>query len=251
LRTGSENFSGHRLRQIKFFSFLSMIVFTMLVNSGCRAPLQPEGPTEIVMSVRNYDAFVDSTLSVLRRWDFPADRVNREMGIIVSEPATSGQWFEPWRIDAPGAYQKFESSIHTMRRVVTVNLAPVESASADAAPMTESAPAGEIERLSDEHAARSGNYRVQVRVDKLRFSGVERQVTTTSGAMAMYSERTPTVAGQRGVRSREEHWVLLGRDPLLEERLLKKIATAAERLPDVSTAADSEAAESQPAERLP
>jgi hypothetical protein len=186
--------------------------------SGCQAPAQPSGPTEMVLHVPDYEAFLDGSLTVLRLYDFPPDRVDRTRGLIVSHPTTSGQFFEWWRVDSRGGYQTLESSLHTMRRIVTVNIVPAgnsESASAPAA---------------DESG---GLYRVRVQVDKSRYSAPERQITTTSGALAIYSERVPTVEGLRGPQSRGAQWVPLGRDALLESFLLAKLSDA---LADVTPA---------------
>jgi len=181
---------------------------------GCQAPSQPNGPTEITLHVPDYEAFVDASLSTLRLYDFRPDRVDRAGGLIVTAPTTSGQWFEWWRVDSLGAYQTCEASLHTTRRIVTVNIVPAEP--------PPPAPAAE----NPTTASAGGTYRVAVQVDKQRYSAPERQITTASGALAIYSERTPTVEGLRGPRSRRVDWVPLGRDGLLESFLLAKISAA-------------------------
>jgi hypothetical protein len=42
----------------------------------------------------------------------------------------------------------------------------------------------------------------------------------------MFSEKVPTVSGQRGAQSTAAHWIPLGRDPLSEARLLAKVIDA-------------------------
>jgi hypothetical protein len=194
--------------------------------AGCQAPAQPTGPAEIVLHVPDYEAFFDASLSLLRLCDFQPDRVDRTRGLIVSHPTTSGQFFEWWRVDSRGGYQVAESSLHTIRRIVTVNVEPVGGQGGRAGVPTVAATgqrpvppeAGEL-------------YRVRVQVDKSRYSAPERQVTTTSGALVMYSERVPTVEGLRGPQSRFAQWVPLGRDPLLETFLLEKLSKV---VPDVT-----------------
>lgn len=190
---------------------VGLIIGVGLLAGGCQAPPQPTGPTELVLQISDYDRFVDDTVSFLRQCDFPPDYVDRATGVIISKPATSAQWFEPWRVDSPGGYQTIESSLHTMRRVVTVSIAAEGASSAGA----ESQPA---------MLASGAQYRVAVQVDKARHSAPERQVTTASGALAIYSERLPTTEGLRGARSRGEAWVPLGRDGLLEAYLLARLA---------------------------
>lgn len=193
--------------------------------SGCHAPAQPSGPTEMVLHVPDHEAFFDASLSVLRLYDFPPDRVDRTRGLIVSHPTTSGQFFEWWRVDSRGGYQTLESSLHTMRRIVTVNIEPAvgrqpSAISSESPTVPATGESGEL-------------YRVRVQVDKSRYSAPERQITTTSGALAIYSERVPTVEGLRGPQSRGAQWVPLGRDALLESFLLAKLSDA---LPNVTPA---------------
>jgi hypothetical protein len=151
-----------------FVLTLAFLVF------GCQAPLAPDGPTEMVLRIPDRDEFLDATLTLLRERDFPPERVNRADGVVLSRPSTSQQWFEFWRRDSLGAYQLFESSIHTIRRIVTVHMDPADPASPGDA------------------------FRVGVRVEKERYSAPERQVTTASGALAIYSERLPTTEDRGG-----------------------------------------------------
>lgn len=181
----------------------AVLAASLMLAAGCQAPAPPTGPTERIVQVPDREAFIESSLSVLRRHDFPPEFVDRSRGMIITRPATSGQWFEFWRIDARGGYQTFESSIHTLRRVVTVNIEPTEA---------------------DDQGPDS--YRLQVQVDKSRYSAPERQVTTASGAMAMFSTRLPTTTGLRQAMQRYAHWVPLGRDPLLEAYLLDLLVEA-------------------------
>jgi len=184
-----------------FFS-AALLVFP----PGCRAPAPPDGPSEIVLRISDREAFLDATLTLLRERDFRPQRVERDAGLIVTEPCTSQQWFEFWRHDALGPYQLLEASLHTVRRNVTIRVEP-------AGP----------DRPGDE-------YRVAVQVDKQRYSAPERQVTTASGALAIYSERLPTTEGLMAARTAGEHWVALGRDALLESYLLGQIARVADKL---------------------
>ena len=180
------------------------VLVTPLLLTGCQAPPTATEPTQMVLRIPDRDAFVDASLTILREYDFPPQRVDRARGLIVTGRTTGGQWFEPWRVDSQGPYQVLESSLHTIGRTATVTLEPTET--------------------SDDR------YRVAVQVDKSRYSAPERQITTASGALAIYSERIPTREGLRRAQSHDASWVPLGRDPLLEGYLLAKLADAT---PDV------------------
>lgn len=154
----------------------------------------------MMLRVTDKDAFIDDTLTMLRELDFPPDRVDREAGTISAGPSTGGQWFEIWRRDVHGGYQILESSIHTIRREVGIR----------------------IEQVSEHDD--SDEYRVSVEVSKFRYSAPDRQVTTASSALEIFSERLPTTEGLRHSRSASSGWVPLGRDGLLENALLARIA---------------------------
>ena len=202
---------------------------------ACQAPPVANGPTEIQVFIPDRESFEDQALTFLRERDFPPEYVSREEGLILSQPSTSQQWFEWWRHDSMGGYQLLESSIHTIRRRVTVKIEPLGEAEAViGAPAEAEADVAEDTQPTDEPAMAIGgeNYRLSVEVIKERYSAPERQVTTTSGAMAIYSERMPTTGGIRVSREASEQWVSLGRDVLLEEYLLNKLALLTPPLPN-------------------
>ena len=181
-------------------ALMAALAIMLSCQIGCQAPPQPNGPTQMTLRLTDKDAFIDDTLTMLRELDFPPDRVDREAGTISAGPSTGGQWFEIWRRDVHGGYQILESSIHTIRREVGIHIEPV----------------------SDD--ADSDQYRVSVEVSKYRYSAPDRQVTTASGALEIFSERLPTADGLRNARSASSGWSPLGRDGLLESALLARIA---------------------------
>lgn len=186
---------------VNFVALLASAVFC-----GCAPPPAAEGPTARILRIADRDAFLDRAMTVLREHDFQPRRADRDVGLVVTWPSTGGQWFEIWRRDVHGPYQQLESSIHTIRREVTLHLEAPDDGAPDA------------QRLS-------------VRVDKSRYSAPERQVTTASGALVIYSEQIPTEEGLRRRRVDGEQWVPLGRDVLFERYLLDRIAARAGGVP--------------------
>jgi hypothetical protein len=204
--------------------------------AGCAAPAAPTGPTSVVVDVSDYDALVDGTLTVLRQRDYEPSRVDRAAGVIVAGPTTGKQWFEFWRRDVVGKYEVLESSLHTVRRVVTVKITataaqPVDDAEitpTSGAPAVASAPttAAPTTAPATDGLIRpplAGRYQLTIEVEKSRYSAPERQITTASGALMIYNEQIPTTEGLRGRASRDVHWVPLGRDGALEDYLLDAI----------------------------
>lgn len=178
----------------------------LICVSGCAAPAAPNGPTSVVMTLPDRDAFLDAAMTTLRRYDLEPARVDRASGEVVTVPTVSAQWFEFWRRDALGPYQALEASLHTIQRIVKIRAAPSDAGGEE--------------------------YDVSVEVQKARYSAAERQVTTASGALAIYSQQLPTIDGRRGPDAADAHWVPLGRDALMEEFLLNELSQAAQRLPE-------------------
>lgn len=181
----------------------TIVVLAMIIGvSGCQAPAARVETTARLIELTQRDEFIDDALTFLREHDFTPDIVDRELGILLTEPSTSGQWFEFWRSDVHGRYQMFEASIHTIRRSIRVELAP---------------------RPEQGETA----YDLMVQVDKERFSSPQRQVTNTLSALGIYSERIPTREGLLAARQQGDHWVALGRDGPFEDYLLERIAMLA------------------------
>lgn len=211
--------------------------------AGCHAPAPVTTPTSVVLDVPDYERFIDATLTLLRERDLPPERVDRDSGLIITRPTTGGQWYEFWRIDSQGGYNVLESSLHTIQRRATIEFTPLgalgdpnaaSAALSDAASSTTAAVAS-ASAVSSPPVLRSGRYRITVQVDKERYSAPERQITSASGALAIYSDRVPTTEGLRRSQTRGEHWVPLGRDGLLEAYLLAQVADAT---PDVRPVAE-------------
>ncbi len=179
----------------------------MFLLGGCAAPpKQPIGPTQMRLQIDDRDTFLDQAMTTLRELDFQPARLDREKGELVTQPTTSGQWFEFWRRDVRGGYQFWEANLQTMRRAVTVQLTPQSTSN-------------EVEAES-----RPAEYVLAVRVDKAKFSAPERQITTASGALGIYSQRVPTESGLRGPAGGAGQWIPVGRDEELEKYMIGLLA---------------------------
>ncbi len=180
----------------------SAVVFlglAAMLSGGCFDPPAEYGPVQadvITSEETDFEAMWDTVLRVLQRYDFRPDRQDRREGVITTLPITSRQWFEFWRDDAIGLYQMTEASLHTIQRQAVIK----------------------IRRRPE-----PGRYRVIVRVDVFRYSVPERQVTTPSGALAMFDAKMPSEQGDLPGRGEAAHWVRVGRDPEMEGMLLRRI----------------------------
>jgi len=129
-------------------------------------------------------------------------------GRIVTFPQTGATLLEPWRGDSVGFQERLESTLQSIRRIATIRLIPDP-----------------------------GGWRVEVVVQK-ELENLRRPMHATAGGAtfrnddSLYRYGTPLpVLGQRvgdqprpvATPTRSAGWIPLGRDPLLEQRMLSKI----------------------------
>jgi hypothetical protein len=182
--------------------FLAISGFVLML-SGCQRPVPPAEPEPQALMVEKdqYDLAWDETLEVLNEHYFIPDRQDRRAGLVVTHPTLSKQWFEFWRDDAQGSYQVCESSMHSIRRIVSVKFVPI-----------------------------GDRVQIQLTVDIERKNQPQRQITTSSGSFQAFREQLPLVeTGQAADRSDVVTWMNIGQDVKLANYLLERIEL---RLPE-------------------
>ena len=173
-----------------------------VLGIGCQAPPQPSGPTVERVSLSapaDRDQLWEAAGQTLRDYAFQLDRQDKVNGVVTSLPETTAQGFEFWRPQPWPAYYWWEANLHTIQRQATVQLLPGENA--------------------DET-------RLDVKIERLRYRLEERQVDNAAGTMRIFSADAPTVSGKSGKQakpSKTGYWVPLGRDELMEQKLLAAI----------------------------
>ncbi len=74
----------------------------------------------LIVPEKDYDVVWDEVIDVLREHYFVPEREDRNAGLIVTYPSISSQWFEFWRDDVLSGFDRTESSLHTIRRIVEI-----------------------------------------------------------------------------------------------------------------------------------
>lgn len=163
---------------------------------GCARPVPPDTFTGISLAESEVDGLWSATLQVLPRMGFVPERQDRALGLIETQPVTSQHFFEGWRHDVDDSYSFAQASLQTIERKVTVR----------------------FRRMPD------GRRReVLVQVDVFRRQPPERQLTSTSAALVLYSSTLPPVEyGEFGEYSVTHHEPL-GRDAAMERYILERI----------------------------
>jgi len=178
--------------------------------AGCAKPRHGEllsaRAIVVVEPSAEADGVWEAIQDTLRRHRFQLDRVDRAAGVITTMPETSQHYFEFWRDDVATTRDAWEASLNPIRRWVEVTLSP----------------AGE--------GTWSG---ISVAVYKERLSSPDRQFNSTGAAYQYFGDSLPSTTGHYRVTVEHDRWLSLGRDPAMEDRLLREII---ERCPAIDNA---------------
>ena len=187
-------------------------IFSILVLvclGGCAAPRVAVELTQTRVVLSDEAAFAylwDASQDVLRAHLFQIDRKDLRAGVITTFPETSQSVLEFWRHDVATPYDLLESTLHTIRRQVKIQIVPVIPPPVDG-------PDGML----------SGDFRLVVEVSKQRFHLAERQISNAAAALRLFGESTPMTQGSLSARASDRYWTPAGRDPAMEQYLLDKI----------------------------
>jgi len=194
---------------------LGFLVFGLLLT-GC-AEEQQYGAVEpiCVENVNKLEA-MEIAEDVLAKMHFTIEKADAEIatagidtrrwrGFIRTRPLAGAQFFEFWRSDNAGADNWLESNLHSIRRVVELNMSE-----------------------QDEGPPQSGNRLcINCDVQKYRISMPEHQVSSSSRAYEMFSESNPALQNLRLNPEQKAGmaWIDLGKDRQLAAEILKRISS--------------------------
>ncbi len=194
---------------------LGFLVFGLLLT-GC-AEEQQYGAVEpiCVENVNKLEA-MEIAEDILAKMHFTIEKADAETatagidtrrwrGFIRTRPLAGAQFFEFWRSDNAGADNWLESNLHSIRRVVELNMSE-----------------------QDEGPPQSGNRLcINCDVQKYRISMPEHQVSSSSRAYEMFSESNPALQNLRLNPEQKAGmaWIDLGKDRQLAAEILKRISS--------------------------
>lgn len=180
-------------------------------GAGCAtAPLAETHRSEAIDFPGNhYRVYYDAGIQTLREAGFAIDRQDYRFGRITAKPQGSPTVFEPWKPDNVDASDAWLSTLGDLRRRVSVTLEPADR---------------------DAPAQDDRPYRLKVEVVMERLQVPRRRLSgQTRGSVFADLEESPAEYRRRGIPP--QYWQSVGRDPALEQDLLKKIVRHAEPAP--------------------
>jgi len=189
----------------------SVLTLSVLcLAAGCagtrHSDFQSTRSLTVVEPSEDADRLWNAIQDTLRAHRYSIDRVDRAAGVITTLPETSKHVLEFWRNDVATARDAWESTINPIRRWVEVTLAGGEGAWSD----------------------------LSIVVHKERFSSPDRQFNSTGAAYQFFGDSLPSTTGHYRVTVSDDRWLDLGRDPAMEDRLIRDIA---KRCPEAETPA--------------
>jgi hypothetical protein len=167
--------------------------------------MQSLGPNPIVIPVTNdevaWDQIVDvmsDYFTVVREQRARRDGEAWSEGLIETAPLDGATWLEPFRKDSVGSFNRWESTFQTIRRRAMVRVIP-----------------------------ESAGYQVELIVEK-ELEDLPTPERASVGAAVFRGETSERLPSRRlegvDLMPSSPRWLLLGRDPLLEQRILADIA---------------------------
>lgn len=200
-------------------ALLLTVVFASLTVIGCSATPQ-SSPAPKRITAQEYPRMFQASIDVLRDAGFIVDREDYRFGKVSSKPQIAGTIAEPWKPSSAGARGALESTSNQQRRVVQVSLEPLGAEGADTVDVESSGVGSTLNAVA---AEQGGDYQLRVEVIVERLQVPARYLSGATSGTGMFSQYTavPAEWQRRGIPG--AYWRPVGRDPLLEQRLIEQI----------------------------
>jgi hypothetical protein len=175
-----------------------LLALGLAVGCGGVPTSSPENPASVTLT--NYETVWETTVEVLDRY-FDIAYENRYDGRIETKPVVGASILEPWRLDSVGLRQRIEASLQTIRRRCFVMVYP----------------------------STAGGFQIVVEVYK-EIEDLPRPAGSRMAGGAFFQSVQPI---QQDVVTSSvtpgAGWISLGRDKLLEARIIHDLNSALDR----------------------
>ena len=180
---------------------LGLIAFMLLAAgtlSGCLKEQQIPPEPKCLSSI-DIDSAMKASEKVLVGMNFVIDKADPNLSLITTKSLVGGQFFELWRKDNVGGYNRAMSNLHTIQRIVELGF-----------------------------NENQGQVCIVCKVTIERLSIPEKQIDSTAGTYSMFS-RSSEAEQRLSLNAEQEakmEWIDIGRDNQLENVILNKINKA-------------------------
>ena len=195
-------------------TLLSLFVVGLLLPVGCVRQV-PAVSNPVATPGRDYDRIYRAAIEELRDRGFVVDRQDYRFGRVTAAPTRSPFVVEFWRPHHTTAEQVSSSTINHERRVIAVNLKPIDDPIYDP-----TLTAGEdVERRRPEFTRYE--LHVEVMIERLQTPRQRLNGSTAGARIHSDLDNVPLELRERGITS--AYWQPVERDPYLERKLLDAI----------------------------
>jgi hypothetical protein len=172
------------------------VCVVFLALGGCAGAGRFEAVEELCVGGVARAEAMRAAEDVLGGMGFAIEKWDVESGFIRSRPLRGGQFFEFWRKDTRGPFNSAEANLHSVRRIVEVEM-----------------------------KQREGQLCIGCAANVQRLNLPEQEVVSISDSYAMFSDSEERAQKlEVGPRQRQGMaWIELGRDARLETELLRRI----------------------------
>ncbi len=184
-------------------SVLACMAFCFLV--GCAEQQQFKAVEQICVPDTGKAEAMQAAEDVLGKMHFTIDKADAERGLIRTRPLPGAQIFEFWRSDNVGAFNSAEANLHSIRRVVELDISPRD--------------------LPGGKSGSGGQLYIGCNVKVSRLSLPEHQISSSARAYQMFSQSSPAMQmlELHPQQKKGMAWVDLGNDTRLATEILKRI----------------------------
>ena len=172
------------------------LITCALILAGCAEQQQYHASEPLLIENSNKPRVMEIAEDVLVKMHFTIDKANEENGFIKTKPLTGAQFFEFWRSDNVGADNWLLSNLHSIRRLVELN-------------------------INEQDKDLSINCDVQI----YRLSLPERNIRSSAHAYDLFSASGPALQNIQITPEQKADmvWIDMGKDRQLEAEILKQI----------------------------
>jgi len=198
-----------------------LAVLALAALTGCTTW---QGPTEITVPAGEYDRSVQTAVDTLNRLGYRCTVIDREAGVVDTDPLRAGSLVEPWRTDNASLSDAAANTVSPRRRQVRLSWTPVGAEQ----PLVEPATLGGPE-LPGSTAPSPSTDLATAPVILRAIVSLEQQYTPgdriSPYSASLSSRYTEPRSGTEGPVDRGT-WTPVGRDEATEQRILGLIQQA-------------------------
>ena len=205
--------------------FVCLLIPVLLLAVGCANREITSAPNPYEIDVTEYDRIFEAAHHVLRDYQFTVERSDYRFGVVLTEPRGAATIFEPWRPGNTTLQQALFATGNDLRRIVRVTLEPWEDADTPMPP----AAVTEASTVVTPSPTLYG-LRVEVMIEKRQMPSQYITRSSTSQVLRTLDE-VPHELAQRNIPA--IYWQPVGRDALLENRLMAEIVRKSTQLTDL------------------